>query len=189
MTMMSNPTGMIQGRNLLSSMNLILGATSMVTDVSCVFAGPPDPVNGVTPPLTVDEERRLNCRPISPTVQVLLIIPQVFLERTRSSPAPTYQPVLLLFCPQVLVTARALQSVKKPLPRLLLNPTKPPLKNTILPLPSSAETGNTPQTASPATITTATGHAPMFLLLLQPGMMSPLLVIRRGARPFLRAIS
>src|SRR5690242_18790494 len=135
MTMMSNPTGMIQGRNLLSSMNLILGATSMVTDVSCVFAGPPDPVNGVTPPLTVDEERRLNCRPISPTVQVLLIIPQVFLERTRSSPAPTYQPVLLLFCPQVLVTARALQSVKKPLPRLLLNPTKPPLKNTILPLP------------------------------------------------------
>jgi hypothetical protein len=47
--MMSKPTGMIQGPNGLPSINLIFGATSIVTNVSWVLAGPPEPVSAVTP--------------------------------------------------------------------------------------------------------------------------------------------
>jgi hypothetical protein len=76
----------------------------MVTEVSCVFAV--GPVTALTPPTTLLDPIRLNCNPISPTAQVLLIIPQASLDNTRSSPAPAYQPVLLLFCPRVVERTR-----------------------------------------------------------------------------------
>ena len=99
--MMSSPAGMIHGRNLLPSMNLIFGDTSIVTDVSWVFAGQP-PATAVTPPQTVFDPIRLNCSAISPSVHVSFTRPHTFFVRRTSRPAPTYQPVLSLFWLHVL---------------------------------------------------------------------------------------
>ena len=49
--------------------------------------------------VTTFEAIRLNCRPISPTAQVLFIIPQVSFERAKSNQAPTYHPIWLSLRP------------------------------------------------------------------------------------------